>query len=296
MHWEPLEFGFISRGPKRQLFGSSNQSHWGLSRRGHVGCFSAVNPALWPLECMKHRFRAVIYPCPEPAAERREMLAGVNAKLEDLITVSVQLRRVTCLHPFPYQSRVPPSSWNVSSALPAPTAGDFVIRKQCSVSWRWGFWMSLWAWDWLQPQSAFGWPARLIKGALCVPGPRVWSIQHQLNNQSDWFLFPWTHPLVWARQLLLSKQRVGPVSPWEHPKCRSFCQSWSSPRVTLNASVIRTVASLSSESNLWKQLRPHQIVYCRWVRVPTGRSVDTLFNLHCRGHEHHVTTEPLTHG
>ena len=37
---------------------------------------------------MKHRFRATIYPCPEPAAERREMLAGVNMKLEDLITVS----------------------------------------------------------------------------------------------------------------------------------------------------------------------------------------------------------------
>uniref|UniRef100_A0A8C0N2R1 V-type proton ATPase subunit a n=2 Tax=Canis lupus familiaris TaxID=9615 RepID=A0A8C0N2R1_CANLF len=35
-------------------------------------------------------FRATIYPCPEPAAERREMLAGVNMKLEDLITVITQ--------------------------------------------------------------------------------------------------------------------------------------------------------------------------------------------------------------
>ncbi|XP_003791634.1 V-type proton ATPase 116 kDa subunit a [Otolemur garnettii] len=35
-------------------------------------------------------FRATIYPCPEPAAERREMLAGVNMRLEDLITVITQ--------------------------------------------------------------------------------------------------------------------------------------------------------------------------------------------------------------
>ncbi|XP_069852972.1 V-type proton ATPase 116 kDa subunit a 4 [Dipodomys merriami] len=35
-------------------------------------------------------FRATIYPCPEPAAERREMLAEVNARLEDLITVITQ--------------------------------------------------------------------------------------------------------------------------------------------------------------------------------------------------------------
>ncbi|XP_077915746.1 V-type proton ATPase 116 kDa subunit a 4 isoform X2 [Halichoerus grypus] len=35
-------------------------------------------------------FRATIYPCPEPVGERREMLAGVNAKLEDLITVITQ--------------------------------------------------------------------------------------------------------------------------------------------------------------------------------------------------------------
>ncbi|XP_004430767.2 PREDICTED: V-type proton ATPase 116 kDa subunit a isoform 4 isoform X1 [Ceratotherium simum simum] len=35
-------------------------------------------------------FRATVYPCPEPAAERREMLAGVNARLEDLITVITQ--------------------------------------------------------------------------------------------------------------------------------------------------------------------------------------------------------------
>ncbi|ELW68822.1 V-type proton ATPase 116 kDa subunit a isoform 4 [Tupaia chinensis] len=35
-------------------------------------------------------FRATIYPCPEAAAERREMLAGVNVRLEDLITVITQ--------------------------------------------------------------------------------------------------------------------------------------------------------------------------------------------------------------
>ncbi|XP_055458025.1 V-type proton ATPase 116 kDa subunit a 4 [Psammomys obesus] len=35
-------------------------------------------------------FRATIYPCPEPAAERREMLASVNVRLEDLITVITQ--------------------------------------------------------------------------------------------------------------------------------------------------------------------------------------------------------------
>ncbi|CAH7471255.1 V-type proton ATPase 116 kDa subunit a 4 [Phodopus roborovskii] len=35
-------------------------------------------------------FRATIYPCPEPAAERTEMLASVNVRLEDLITVITQ--------------------------------------------------------------------------------------------------------------------------------------------------------------------------------------------------------------
>ncbi|XP_062053583.1 V-type proton ATPase 116 kDa subunit a 4 isoform X1 [Lepus europaeus] len=35
-------------------------------------------------------FRATIYPCPEPAAERMDMLAGVNVRLEDLITVITQ--------------------------------------------------------------------------------------------------------------------------------------------------------------------------------------------------------------
>lgn len=35
-------------------------------------------------------FRATIYPCPEPAVERREMLDGVNMRLEDLATVITQ--------------------------------------------------------------------------------------------------------------------------------------------------------------------------------------------------------------
>ncbi|XP_021586810.2 V-type proton ATPase 116 kDa subunit a 4 [Ictidomys tridecemlineatus] len=35
-------------------------------------------------------FRATIYPCPEHAAERREMLDGINVRLEDLITVITQ--------------------------------------------------------------------------------------------------------------------------------------------------------------------------------------------------------------
>lgn len=35
-------------------------------------------------------FRATIYPCPEHAAERRDMLASVNVRLEDLITVITQ--------------------------------------------------------------------------------------------------------------------------------------------------------------------------------------------------------------
>ncbi|XP_019508786.1 PREDICTED: V-type proton ATPase 116 kDa subunit a-like [Hipposideros armiger] len=41
-------------------------------------------------ECIEHRFRATIYPCPEPAVERREMLDGVNMRLEDLATVITQ--------------------------------------------------------------------------------------------------------------------------------------------------------------------------------------------------------------
>lgn len=44
--------------------------------------------------CIKHRFRATIYPCPEPAAERKEMLAGINMRLEDTVTVSEGFRRV----------------------------------------------------------------------------------------------------------------------------------------------------------------------------------------------------------
>ncbi|XP_077020499.1 V-type proton ATPase 116 kDa subunit a 4 [Tamandua tetradactyla] len=35
-------------------------------------------------------FRATIYPCPEPVAERREMLTSINVRLEDLITVITQ--------------------------------------------------------------------------------------------------------------------------------------------------------------------------------------------------------------
>ncbi|XP_066118505.1 V-type proton ATPase 116 kDa subunit a 4 isoform X4 [Saccopteryx bilineata] len=35
-------------------------------------------------------FRATIYPCPEPAVERKEMLAGINMRLEDLATVITQ--------------------------------------------------------------------------------------------------------------------------------------------------------------------------------------------------------------
>ena len=35
------------------------------------------------------RFRASLYPCPDTAAERREMAIGVNTRIEDLQTVSV---------------------------------------------------------------------------------------------------------------------------------------------------------------------------------------------------------------
>lgn len=57
-------------------------SRWWLTER-----FSAITMYV-PLECIKHRFRATIYPCPEPAVERREMLDGVKMRLEDLATVS----------------------------------------------------------------------------------------------------------------------------------------------------------------------------------------------------------------
>lgn len=36
------------------------------------------------------RFRATVYPCPESATERREMLDGVNTRIEDLNTVSAR--------------------------------------------------------------------------------------------------------------------------------------------------------------------------------------------------------------
>lgn len=51
-------------------------------------------PTYVPSEFIVHRFRATIYPCPEPAGERREMLDGVNMRLEDLATVSKEFRRM----------------------------------------------------------------------------------------------------------------------------------------------------------------------------------------------------------
>lgn len=40
----------------------------------------------WILSCTSFllRFRATLYPCPETPQERKEMLAGVNARIEDL--------------------------------------------------------------------------------------------------------------------------------------------------------------------------------------------------------------------
>lgn len=46
------------------------------------------------INCVSHfslaetRFRAIVYPCPESATERREMLDEVNTRIEDLNTVS----------------------------------------------------------------------------------------------------------------------------------------------------------------------------------------------------------------
>lgn len=40
------------------------------------------------LSLTEARFRATVYPCPESATERREMLDGVNTRIEDLNTVS----------------------------------------------------------------------------------------------------------------------------------------------------------------------------------------------------------------
>lgn len=57
-------------------------------------CFLAVTHVC-PVECLKHRFRATVYPCPELALERKEMLQGVNMRLEDLFTVSEAFKRVT---------------------------------------------------------------------------------------------------------------------------------------------------------------------------------------------------------
>lgn len=34
-------------------------------------------------------FRATLYPCPETPQERKEMLAGVNARIEDLQMVNI---------------------------------------------------------------------------------------------------------------------------------------------------------------------------------------------------------------
>lgn len=40
-----------------------------------------------PLLCLT-RFRASLYPCPETPQERKEMLAGVNSRIDDLQMVS----------------------------------------------------------------------------------------------------------------------------------------------------------------------------------------------------------------
>lgn len=56
--------------------------------------FSIVSPPM-------ARFRATVYPCPESATERREMLDGVNTRIEDLNTVSVYdtVDHSTCCFP-----------------------------------------------------------------------------------------------------------------------------------------------------------------------------------------------------
>lgn len=73
---------------------------WPLEQRQPVGD-GLVGKGLWqafcsdsckPSQCVQHRFRATIYPCPESAVERKEMLASVNVRLEDLITVSEGFR------------------------------------------------------------------------------------------------------------------------------------------------------------------------------------------------------------
>lgn len=47
----------------------------------------------WPTDLyvrlsLSIRFRATLYPCPETPQERKEMLAGVNARIDDLQMVS----------------------------------------------------------------------------------------------------------------------------------------------------------------------------------------------------------------
>lgn len=37
------------------------------------------------------RFRASLYPCPETPQERKEMLAGVNSRIDDLQMVGLSL-------------------------------------------------------------------------------------------------------------------------------------------------------------------------------------------------------------
>ncbi|KAG8138273.1 hypothetical protein E2320_004175 [Naja naja] len=50
-----------------------------------VKCIS-VDTTAGTRYCFFIRFRATVYPCPESAAERREMAAGVNTRIEDLNT------------------------------------------------------------------------------------------------------------------------------------------------------------------------------------------------------------------
>lgn len=42
------------------------------------------------------RFKATLYPCPESASERVEMLNGVSTRLEDLNTVCTGIVNIHC--------------------------------------------------------------------------------------------------------------------------------------------------------------------------------------------------------
>lgn len=141
--WEFFWLGFILIDKEVFVLGKSGYlievSKWWFSRRGRVECFVVMIYVCF-LECIKFRFRVTVYFCLEFAVERREMLVGVNMRLEDLIIVSEEFRRVIWvgvvdglfllfLLSFVFGDFCWKVGWNVRYVFLVIVVENFLIRK-----------------------------------------------------------------------------------------------------------------------------------------------------------------------